>query len=378
MTSEERVALSFSRDVADIERDHGVFLVRDIRSGHFFVKKVLSVYHAELFRHLQEHPVPGIPRIYFSAEYNGLHYCIEEYVSGRTLEELLDREAEVQNASPEGVRTPFLPEEKIAEYCLQLLDILEVLHGMDPAVVHRDIKPGNVMVTEDGRVFLLDLNAARYADKAKPKDTVFLGTQGYAAPEQYGFGASDQRADIYALGMLMNTCLYGVFTRECTYPGALGNCIRRCIQLGPKDRYQSVKALRRALLKTGALPRTPRKLVRPLLLPELGRFLPPGFRSGNPLYMASGIVGYLMIFFVCAEAGSLQHPMSLPMRTGLFLILLLCTLFSCNYLDAHRFLPGFFHRNRLTKLLGIVLADCLIIVTIILILTFIPGARTGA
>lgn len=78
-----------------------------------------------------------------------------------------------------------------------------------PPIVHRDIKPSNIILTEDGRIVLIDLNAARLDDKNRSHDTQLIGTAGFAAPEQYGFAASSPRADLYAAGILMRMLLTG-------------------------------------------------------------------------------------------------------------------------------------------------------------------------
>lgn len=78
-----------------------------------------------------------------------------------------------------------------------------------PPIVHRDIKPSNIILTEDGRIVLIDLNAARLDDKNRSHDTQLIGTAGFAAPEQYGFAASSPRADLYAAGILTRVLLTG-------------------------------------------------------------------------------------------------------------------------------------------------------------------------
>ena len=70
-------------------------------------------------------------------------------------------------------------------------------------IIHRDIKPSNIMITEQNHVVLLDFNAAKLYTNASTNDTVLLGTKGYAAPEQYGFGSSSPQTDIYAIGVLI-------------------------------------------------------------------------------------------------------------------------------------------------------------------------------
>ena len=82
-----------------------------------------------------------------------------------------------------------------------VLDVLSKLGEMNPPVIHRDIKPDNIMIDRDRKVYLVDFNISRELDGTKVRDTVAMGTRGFAAPEQYGFSESDIRTDFYSLGV---------------------------------------------------------------------------------------------------------------------------------------------------------------------------------
>lgn len=120
-------------------------------------------------------------------------YLVMDYVRGQTLEEIL-------HGAPDGR----LPQGQAFNIVRQLCDVLEYLHGQDPPVIFRDLKPSNVMLTPEGQVKLVDFGIARFFKPAQSQDTVTLGTPGYAAPEQWGAaGQSDARSDIYGLGVLL-------------------------------------------------------------------------------------------------------------------------------------------------------------------------------
>ena len=121
---------------------------------------------------------------------------------------------------------------------------LTILHKMN--CVHRDIKPENVMIEKTGRVVLIDFNASRKISNSK-KDTVILGTIGYASPEQYGITQSDTRSDIYALGILLNVMLTGKHPSEKIAKGKAARIIRKCTCVNPDERYQTVEKLSNAL-----------------------------------------------------------------------------------------------------------------------------------
>ena len=122
-----------------------------------------------------------------------------------------------------------------------------------PPIVHRDIKPSNIILTEDGRIVLIDLNAARLDDKNRSHDTQLIGTAGFAAPEQYGFAASSPRADLYAAGILMRVLLTGTDANDDMLSRHLSRKMRaiieRCTQLDPRKRYPSAQALQRDIRK---------------------------------------------------------------------------------------------------------------------------------
>lgn len=149
---------------------------------------------------------------------------IEEYISGDTLQELI----------PSGG----IGEGMAVNITRQLLEVLSVLHGQN--IVHRDINPGNILLSTDGVVKLLDFGIAREPKEGQGKDTTILGTAGYAAPEQFGFQQTDGRSDIYSLGVLFYVMLTGRLPDGNIYcQPKYQNFIRKCISLEPRERYQS-------------------------------------------------------------------------------------------------------------------------------------------
>ena len=189
---------------------------------------------AALMKRLKELPPLCWPEIHFIADCDDRLIVVEEYVSGKTLHEVLLTEGKL--SAPE-VRKIFV----------QLAQALELLH--EAGIIHRDIKPSNIILQSDGRVKLIDFGAARLADeekesKPKEQDTRLLGTRGYAPPEQYGFGRSDARSDIYALGKTMGELLG-------QGSGRLRAVLDKCCRLDPAGRYQSAGELLAALQGKG-------------------------------------------------------------------------------------------------------------------------------
>jgi hypothetical protein len=137
---------------------------------------------------------PAIPAISDRFDDQNRHYLVMEYVAGRNLEEEL------------AVRGGPLPEGLVIDVARQLSEVLGYLHGLNPPLIYRDMKPSNVMLTEAGRAVLVDFGIARLF-KAQRKGTM-IGTLGFAPPEQYQ-GIADPRSDIYSLGATLHYVLTG-------------------------------------------------------------------------------------------------------------------------------------------------------------------------
>ena len=218
--------------VRDINHEHGVSLVMSKATGEYCVRKVTAVYNREVYEYIRCNPVPGVPAVKELIEDGDKLIIIEEYIPGVTLYERLK------------VHGP-MSENDVITVIIRLLDILVSFHQNYPPIVHRDIKPSNIILGNNDSVWLIDFNAAKFADSAKKQDTELIGTRGYAAPEQYGFGSSTERTDVYAIGMLMREMLDSG-GQQVVSPNLL-NVINRCTVLEPSDRYEDAYSLRKAL-----------------------------------------------------------------------------------------------------------------------------------
>ena len=216
-------------------------LARDRRTGALCVVKAFlrggALYDRAEPEALKALDAPPLPR--FVAEYRGeaMRCVLREYVPGRTLAELAAERAFTQG--------------EIIAIGSQLCDQLSGLHGHVPPIVHRDIKPQNVVVRPDGKVVLIDFGISRVVSEAA-SDTVVFGTQGYAPPEQYGFAQTDSRSDIYSLGILLAWLMIGKAEPPQRPRTALERVIRRCAAFDPRKRFASAERVKRAL--NGAQP----------------------------------------------------------------------------------------------------------------------------
>lgn len=217
-----------------------VYLVHD-RAGWPAVLKIQSAgredtlkQEYELLRGLRH---PQLPRPMAYLEWEGMEYLIREYVEGVSLYE---------QVTAQGPLSP----DKVRAAALSLCRVLGYLHSQNPPVICRDVKPQNVVVDPSGRCHLIDLGAARRHRPEQQGDTVFLGTQATAPPEQFGYQQTDQRSDLYSLGILIRFLCTGSFEpskQDSIGPGYLRRVIRRCTAFDPKNRYSSVRAVYRAL-----------------------------------------------------------------------------------------------------------------------------------
>lgn len=205
---------------------------------------------AELFRTearlLSDLRHRNLPRIVDFFQQDVQLYLVMDFVEGETLEGRLLRDGP-------------LPLPFALDLCLQIADVLDYLHTRKEPVIFRDFKPGNVMLTPQDEVKLVDFGIARIFRKDQSADTKALGTPGYAAPEQYGKGQSGPRTDLYAFGATMHHALSGrdptaepfVFPPLSGFrqdlPPALIALLESCLALQPNERPESAFAVKREL-----------------------------------------------------------------------------------------------------------------------------------
>ncbi len=214
---------------------------------------------AQMLATLRHHGLAAVTDIF--AEY-GNWYLVMDYIEGETLGNYL---------AQHGGR---LTVDEALHITRQLCEVLAYLHNQTPPVIFRDLKPGNVMLTRQGDVKLIDFGIARFFKPGKTGDTVNLGTPGYAAPEQYGkMGAqSGPRADVYSLGVLLLQMMSGYDPTTASTPFPLPDpdsllrgappyivrCIAQATQVQPDLRYGSIREMQQALFPpTYPLPSQP-------------------------------------------------------------------------------------------------------------------------
>lgn len=190
----------------------------------------------ELLRKLEH---PAIPKaLLCETDEEGREYLLRSYAEGDTLDRLIERD---------GV----FDEHHVLEITQKLCDILSYLHGQTPPIIYRDIKPQNIVMTQNGKLTLIDFGISREDRADKDFDTVYVGSVAFAAPEQFGFTKTDSRSDVFSLGKLMLYLSTGStrlpdFKQRVT-SRKLAGLIAKCTSLSPDKRYASVTRLSRAI-----------------------------------------------------------------------------------------------------------------------------------
>lgn len=210
---------------------------------------------AELLARLEH---PNLVRVSDRFQEGERHYMVMEFIEGCTLEQML-----------EGRGEPF-PEGQVLAWAKQLCDVLAFLHSQKPKIIYRDMKPSNVMVLDGSEeVRLIDFGIARFFKAGKRRDTIELGTGGYAPPEQHGKAQTDERADVFALGAMLHQLLTlhdpatvpfqfpNVRTRNPKVSSRVETAIMKAVQPKRDQRHQSIEEMRGALLGDKAARRRP-------------------------------------------------------------------------------------------------------------------------
>lgn len=195
-------------------------LVKD-ENGTLLIQRYRDI-DRQLLKKLMEIECPYIAKtLDFGEDENGF-FTIEEYIDGTSAND-----------------TQFT-EKQAVQVLTELCEALKTLHKN--GIVHRDIKPSNIIVGKDGHIRLIDFDTARLMKEFQSHDTGYLGTIGYAPPEQYGFMQTDARSDIYAFGMTMEELL-----GKSAIKPKFRRIIAKCTAFDPEKRYSNISLVERAL-----------------------------------------------------------------------------------------------------------------------------------
>lgn len=162
--------------MTDLSGNENVTLMCHNETKKMIVRKKINGINKELYKQLVHVRHENLVQVMGLEEITSNCYTYEEYINGETLAEIID----------DG---PIL-EEKAVQWIGQLCQAVRLLHEQSPIIIHRDIKPGNIMLSSDGVIKLIDFDASKEFTPNQQRDTELIGTPNYAAPEQYGFASS--------------------------------------------------------------------------------------------------------------------------------------------------------------------------------------------
>lgn len=229
-----------------------VYLARDLKLDTFWAIKAIEnkkdskidlLAESNMLKKLEHPSLPRITNIITEDDY---FFIVMDFIDGRTLDVIIREQGKIQ-------------EDTVVDWAKEICEVLGYLHNQDPPIIYRDMKPSNLMLTKDGRVKLIDFGIAREFKEEATADTTFLGTRGFAAPEQYKDSTfksqTDERTDIYGLGVTLYNMLTGKRPDEPPYElkplrqwdmsfsEGIEYIVAKCTQIDPALRYQNVAEL---------------------------------------------------------------------------------------------------------------------------------------
>ena len=250
---------------------------------------------------------PNLPKVsdYFSLD--GREYLVMDFIEGRDMQEILNEILRQQK---------HLSEAQVLLWAAQLLDALEYLHSQDPPVLHRDIKPGNIKITPDNRLKLVDFGLVKVLQPDDARTVTVVqgrGTVAYTPLEQYGgdTGHTDVRTDIYSVGATLYHLLAGTppqDAKERFLKSGLLEPLRQlnpaistrteravfqALAMHPDERPPNVSELRQALFGVDGARKNPTTDLLP----------PPSWKE--ILYKNRALIGMTLILFIIATGISI-------------------------------------------------------------------------
>ena len=231
----------------DLDQHNRLVAIKQINLSLLSPQKMIEAtdsYNREV-SYLSQLQHENVPRFYDYFTDPGNWYVVMDYIEGETLEDKLQK-----------ARHGCFSMQKVLDIGIALCDVLGYLHAQHPPIIFRDVKPGNIMLTKTGRIYLIDFGIARHYTAGQRRDTAPLGSPGYAAPEQYGKAQTTAQTDIYGLGATLQTLLTGKEPMEFLVGGAsLGHAIpekmqtllKKMLERDASQRPQSVGEVKQSL-----------------------------------------------------------------------------------------------------------------------------------
>lgn len=222
--------------------------------------------------------------------------AVEEFVNGNRLCDILANKIDIA---------------LIGSYIKQICDGLKDVHKL--GIVHRDLQPKNIIITNENKLKIIDFDIARIKKENASNDTELWGTAGYAAPEQFGFAQTDERSDIYSLGVIIdemirpyvepvNVILNDKDQKTIT---RLSKISKKCKEMDPENRYKSIDEILRSIKDLNGVCSLTENDIDYSERMSFRDFVKtiPGFRSGNVVYMFFATLIYIACIYLFYTVG---------------------------------------------------------------------------
>ena len=324
-------------DNSFINTDNITF-VKNNTTNQICIQKIIPIEQKEVYEYLLHHRIKNTPEVYDIKYFDNFIIVLTEYIEGSTLTEYLNN---IYLQSKDDIKYD------INTFYILINNLLDIVKNLQHSnkIIHKDIKPDNIIITKNNELYLIDFDSAKIYTNTNKK-TQLLVSIGYAAPEQYGFGNTNMQTDIYAIGKIIDD--FTTIIDDDDLSKKLQPIINKCCELNYKDRYKNISHLKADIY------RAKHNLI----------FLAiPGFRTGNVINEIIATYFYILLFYICFINTSVNNT---ALNLSIFCSIILSIFIIFNYLDIHRFIPFAKSKNNILKWLSILFFSMLIPAIIIL------------
>ena len=291
-------------------------LVKDKKTGELCIAKCYSIEHP-LYRQTEPDELriikhDRIPSFICEYKDDKSRCVVREYIKGRTLDEIAKERA--------------FSEEEIYSIIEQILEILEKLHSNIPSIIHRDIKPQNIVISDDEKVYLIDFGISKIFTGENTNVTTVFGTRDFAPPEQYGFSETDSRSDIYSLGVLFKWLITGDVKKAPEKTSKYYKIIEKCTAFDPNDRFKTASDVKNELNRTKSSYRKKRTaiiIIITIIIALLASFLIAdhvfNLREGNAIEINNPLIETAALYNLDKRFGHISKEEALDV-TEIFIV----------------------------------------------------------